>query len=187
MTQIVAKFLKRKSTILFAFLALVGVGYFCTMSPLTITQTGRIEVIDKFSGPSGEAFYAIKDLKKGESIDLSSLEARIIPVNKMPDHIVTSLQELAGCSARFDIAKGQLVSQFDLDPYPPSVARYVVIAIKPIPKGLVIEAGALRLDQWMSNVLWLDDFFQNKSEITGKLAAKDICKGEPIRQQDLLP
>ncbi|MBZ0185884.1 MAG: RDD family protein, partial [Candidatus Obscuribacterales bacterium] len=62
----------------------------------------------------GTVVYAIRDISEGELIPFDSLEEKEIRLSKIPQGALTSLAQANDHWAKYGIAQGQIVSQYDL-------------------------------------------------------------------------
>ena len=186
MTQIIENRTRQIAALLILLLAFTGSVIFIWTSYRTQSELGFLEAKYLVAEESGSAIYAIKEIKQGDFIAATSLETRVIPVNKMPDHIVTRMEEAVGRKARFAISSNDILSLYDLDPYPPYLPVYVVEAARDIPKGMVISKDAVVINQHFAKdlpKLW----YEKPDKIVGQSAAQDISKDQILSKEDIFP
>ena len=148
----------------------------------------KIEALarDRIMAETGRVVFALQEIRRGELISVKSLEERKIPVSKMPDHAATDIDKVASCRARFGITKGDIVSLYDLDPYPPDLPVTAVLAVKNIRKGAVI------MDDAVETLTQADeDLPKSRLErinlAIGRRATRDISKMQILRVEDVFP
>jgi hypothetical protein len=61
----------------------------------------------------GTLVFAIRDISVGALVTPDSVEERITPYCKMPDHAICKTDEVIGSKPIYGIEKGQILSQYD--------------------------------------------------------------------------
>lgn len=67
----------------------------------------------------GTVVYAIRDIQEGSVITAEALEQREIEQSKIPQAAVTQSSMAVSKKARYGVSQGQILSAYDLNPYPP--------------------------------------------------------------------
>jgi len=178
--------MRRTTVILVVVLALAGAAFFLWKSHFSALEKERLEANDKIYKELGAVVFAIQDIKQGDLISATSLEERIIPVNKMPDHVATGIAEVAGRKARYGITNRDMVSLYDLDPYPPDLPVTAVVAIKEIRKGKVIMDDAVDLIRQSEKEL-PKHRIERMNMVIGRRATRDIARLQIVRTEDIFP
>lgn len=65
-----------------------------------------------------DVVFATRDVEEGALIGATALEIRRFSLSKIPDHAVVDVHEAIGRRAAYGLVKGQIVSQYDLNPCP---------------------------------------------------------------------
>jgi flagella basal body P-ring formation protein FlgA len=155
-----------------------------------IERQSKLDAVQREIPPhaymDGTAVYASKNVPQGVLITEDLIEERKLAINKMPDHIACRTSEALGCRARFEIAKGDIVSLYDLDPYPPMLPVTSVYCVKRIPAGAPIKDDAVELlcraDQDLPK-----GRFGSVAMVLGRKARSDIHVGQIIRPYEIEP
>jgi len=134
----------------------------------------------------GRVVFARKNVEAGILITDDFVEERELPVNLIPGQAAMHTSDVVGRKARFAVQKGTIVSNYDLDPYPPFLSVMAVQSKMLIRRGTPINDDAVELIQSTSEKL-PTSHFEKISEVLGRLAKRDIVSGQILDRDQVLP
>ncbi len=144
------------------------------------------QLYESQTGQRGKVVFARSRVPEGTLLTKDLLEERKIPINKIPGQSMTETSDVLGRTARFGIAQGEIVSSYDLDPYPPGLSVQAVKCVKRIPAGSPIKDDAVELTQLFSDDL-TESTVLNVAKVLGRKARCDIEVGQLLRTDQVEP
>ena len=130
--------------------------------------------------------FARKNIEAGALIKDGFVEERKLPVNLIPGQAAINISGVVGRKARFAMQKNTIVSNYDLEPYPPYLTIHVVQSKRLIRRGTPLSDDAVEIVQCSSEKLPAAHF-EKISEVLGRLAKRDIVSGKILTRDQVIP
>ena len=122
--------------------------------------------------------YALKDMPSRQVVKTGDIEERLIDLKKIPSAAIIKSEEAMGNTLRYEVSRGQILSEYDFacKPY------RCVFSARIIPKGKEIELADLKETTDDTRLAFVEQqlIVSAASKIVGKRAKDDIAIGEML-------
>jgi flagella basal body P-ring formation protein FlgA len=181
------------SFVLITISVLLGVGYYLwtNSSELGLLPTCSEEVkkdLETKCAEPGLVVFACKDIGKGAQIESDMVVEKPVTYNhsKIPNAVAPNPKIVVGKRAKFDIAKGQIVSLYDLSPYPKEFMGPAIYAVRDVPAGTLVGKDDVE-DVGAEFFNSMENGITKCTDAIGRKAKFGLSQEQRLSSHDLLP